>query len=98
MGICPGVLVKTVAGHDKNNFFFIFKEEGEYVYLVDGKSRRCKKPKKKNKKHVKAVFCGESEPGKKLKESGAVTDEEIARLIKCFKREKQEEKTQAVRR
>lgn len=98
MEICAGALVKTLAGHDKNKFFFILKEEGEYVYLADGKSRSCKKPKKKNKKHVAAVFCGESMPGKKLKEDGVVTDEEIARLIKWFKREKQEGKTQAVRR
>lgn len=98
MEICAGALVKALAGHDKNKFFFIFREEGEYVYLVDGKRRMCKKPKKKNKKHVKAVFCGESVPGKKLKENGVVTDEEIARLLKWFKREKQEEKTQVVRR
>ena len=51
MEITTGTIVKSLAGHDKEEVFFILREEGEYVYLVDGKYRTLDKPKKKNRKH-----------------------------------------------
>lgn len=98
MEITTGALVKTLAGHDKDNFFFILREEGEYVYLVDGKHRTLSRPKRKNKKHVEAAACKEDSPGKKIRENQRVTDEELAHFMKCYKREKQLAKTQVVRR
>ena len=53
MEITIGSLVKSLAGHDKDEVFFILKEEVEYVYLVDGKYRTLDKPKKKNRKQKK---------------------------------------------
>ena len=50
MEITIGSLVKSLAGHDKDEVFFILKEEGEYVYLVDGKYRTLAGPKRKNRK------------------------------------------------
>lgn len=47
-----GTIVKSIAGHDQNNFFVILNVENEYVYLVDGKTRTLAKPKKKKKKHI----------------------------------------------
>ena len=47
MEITTGTIVKSLAGHDKEEVFFILREEGEYVYLVDGKYRTLDKPKKK---------------------------------------------------
>lgn len=84
-----GSLVKSVAGHDKDGCFFIIREEGEYIYLVDGKIRRLDCPKKKKKKHVKALLWEEYSPGEKLRENKKVTDEEIKHFIRCFKREEQ---------
>ena len=49
MEITTGTIVKSLAGHDKEEVFFILREEGEYVYLVDGKYRTLDKPKKKNR-------------------------------------------------
>ena len=45
-----GYLVKSLAGHDKERIYVIIKEQGEYVYLADGKYRTMDKPKRKNKK------------------------------------------------
>lgn len=98
MKITTGTLVQTLAGHDKNSVFFILREEGEYVYLVDGTYRPLRKPKRKNRKHVEAVLCGADGPGTKMRENQRVTDEELAHFIKCYKREKQLAKTQVVRR
>ena len=86
MEITTGTIVKSLAGHDKEEVFFILREEGEYVYLVDEKYRTLDKPKKKNRKHVETVSCEMDGPGKKIRENQRVTDEEIARFIKCIKR------------
>lgn len=49
------MLAASKAGHDKNKVYVIIKEEAEYIYLVDGKSRTLEKPKKKNKKHIQLI-------------------------------------------
>mgnify|MGYP002530181303 CR=1 FL=1 len=50
-----GTIIKSIAGHDQNNFFVILNVENEYVYLVDGKTRTLNKPKKKKLKHIQVV-------------------------------------------
>lgn len=84
-----GLLVQSIAGHDKGSYFFIFKEEDEYIYLVDGKYRCLDRPKKKKKKHVKSLVWEKQSPGDKIREKHNVTDEEIKYFIRCFKREEQ---------
>ncbi len=89
MELEPGSLVQSIAGHDKGSYFFIFKEEDEYIYLVDGKYRCLDCPKKKKKKHVKTLIWEKQSPGDKIRENQTVTDEEIKYFIRCFKREEQ---------
>ncbi|MGL5260542.1 MAG: RNA-binding protein [Lachnospiraceae bacterium] len=50
-----GDIVCSNVGHDKGEIYFIFKEETSYVYLVNGKNRCKKNPKKKKKKHVTVI-------------------------------------------
>ncbi len=59
MELTTGAFVKSAAGHDKGGCFFILREEGEYIYLVDGKIRRLNCPKKK-KKACGTPFMGET--------------------------------------
>ncbi|WP_313582000.1 hypothetical protein [Lacrimispora sp.] len=89
MELTTGAFVKSAAGHDKGGYFLILREEGEYIYLVDGKSRRLNCPKKKKKKHVEALLWEKHSPGVKIRENKLVTDEEIKHFIRCFKREEQ---------
>ena len=84
-----GLLVKSTAGHDNGEIFFILREEGEYIYLVDVKIRRLDCPKKKNKKNVIPLLWEKQSPGDKIRENKRVTDEEIKHFIRCFKREDQ---------
>ena len=50
-----GCMALSLAGHDRNKIYLIVGEEEEYVYLADGKTRTCKNPKKKNKKHIQII-------------------------------------------
>lgn len=50
-----GMFAVSMAGHDKGRMYLIVKEEGDSVYLVDGKLRMLENPKKKKKKHLQIV-------------------------------------------
>lgn len=51
-----GNLAKSIAGHDKGEIYMIVREEGEWVYLVNGKNRRIECPKCKRKKHIQPIY------------------------------------------
>ncbi len=52
MRIQIGELVKSIAGHDRGEYFLTIKREGEYLLLCDGKRRKMGCPKKKKEKHL----------------------------------------------
>jgi ribosomal protein L14E/L6E/L27E len=80
-----GMLAASKAGHDKDSVYVIIREDGEYIYVADGKSRTVERPKRKNKKHVQLIKkkrAAESENG--------FTDLEMKRIIKEYLREREE--------
>ena len=50
-----GELATSKAGHDKDGLYMIVGEEGECVYLCDGRLRGVEHPKKKKKKHIQII-------------------------------------------
>ena len=50
-----GELATSKAGHDKNRLYMTVGEEGECVYLCDGRLRGVEHPKKKKKKHIQII-------------------------------------------
>lgn len=50
-----GMFATSRAGHDKDTVYIIVKEEGEYVYVSDGRLKTWENPKKKNKKHIQII-------------------------------------------
>ena len=46
---CPA---RSLAGHDKGEYFSIIAEEGDFAALADGSLRTVAKPKWKKKKHM----------------------------------------------
>ena len=50
-----GEFATSKAGHDKDRLYLIVGEEGEYVYLCDGRLRGVEHPKKKKKKHIQII-------------------------------------------
>lgn len=77
-----GEFVISKAGHDKNAFYVIIKEENEYVYLSDGKYKPLNNLKRKNKKHVQIIHDIDSSIKAKLENSEALNDVDIANAIK----------------
>ena len=71
-----GYLAKSLAGHDKDRVYMIMKEEGEYVFLSDGKIRAIDKPKKKKKKHIQ-VICKEHD-------TADISDADIRKIVREF--------------
>lgn len=43
------------AGHDKDTLYVIVKEDGDFLFLADGKGKTLENPKKKRKKHVQPM-------------------------------------------
>ena len=80
-----GMLASSKAGHDKNTVYVIIKEETEYVYLVDGKTRTIEKPKKKNKRHIQIIKkCPQPEFAQQVR-AGQADDIEVKKIIKQYK-------------
>ncbi len=79
MTYAPGCPARSLAGHDKDQYFIILAEDGEYVTLADGKRRTIAKPKRKKKKHIQAV-------GQPLFSQFPVTDEMIRSQLKSYVR------------
>lgn len=68
-----GELATSKAGHDKDRLYMIVGEEGECVYLCDGRLRGVEHPKKKKKKtYPDHTFfgTGHTDPDHKAESSG----------------------------
>lgn len=89
MDLQIGQIVLSKMGRDKNRFFIIFDiTDDGYVYLIDGKLRKIKKPKKKKIKHIApTMFVSEEIKEKILKKK--LTDAEVAKVIEEFENRKE---------
>lgn len=47
-----GRVAESRAGRDKGRFLLIIGQEGEYLFLADGKLRKLSRPKRKKRRHV----------------------------------------------
>ena len=73
------------AGHDKGTLYMIAAEEGDFVYLTDGRLKSPEQPKKKRRKHIQPVNSFAGEALRKRMESGVIVrPEEIRYAIKQF--------------
>lgn len=80
-----GMLAASKAGHDKDSLYVIIREDGEYIYVADGRVRTVERPKRKNKKHIQLI------KKKRLPEpENGFDDLEIKRIIKEYRREREE--------
>lgn len=56
MNLAKGQLVKSMAGHDKGEYFLVYSiVDDNFVQIVNGKSRKLEKPKLKKIKHLSKI-------------------------------------------
>lgn len=92
MTLQRGDVVQSAAGHDKGDFFLVTQEEGDFVWLADGKSRKLETPKKKRRKHVVSAGLWTHPVTDRLREGAPVLDSEIRRAIAAVRKKFSETK------
>ncbi len=84
-----GRLAFSKAGHDKGRLYLIIRQEGERVWLADGRTRGVLSPKKKNRKHIQPAGQEFSEEEvASFFENPAWADNRIRETIDRFYQEK----------
>ncbi len=74
-------IVRSEAGHDKGACFFVVGEEGEYLRLADGKTRKAAAPKRKKAKHVTFLEESRTPLAEKIRQGESVTDKALRRTL-----------------
>lgn len=93
-----GIFAISKAGHDKGKMYLVLKEEEDYVFLSDGKTRPVENPKKKKKKHIQPVKTRIDEAlSEKIKNAQTIYNEEIKLAIKIRTKTAQNEEVDNVK-
>lgn len=71
-----------MAGRDKDRYFIVLAVEDEqYVAISDGKMRKTDHPKRKKKKHLKALGRSSELIAQKLRDGQRITNNELKTAI-----------------
>ena len=74
MNITAGTVVISRAGHDCGREMLVVRIDGGFLFVADGKERKLEKPKKKNRKHVRATS--------RVIEPAGLTDKSLRRTLR----------------
>ena len=85
MTFLRGDVVRYVAGHDRGDLFLVLREEGDFLWLVDGKCRKLETPKKKRRKHVVSAGVWTHPVAGRLQDGEPVLDSDIRRALAAFR-------------
>ena len=81
MDIAKSEIVRSIAGRDSGELFFVIETEGEYLLLADGRSRRLERPKRKKRKHVEPFGSSETRVAVKIRSGERITNSELRRTL-----------------
>ena len=81
MIVHPGDAVRATAGRDREELFLVLREEGDFLWLVDGKRRKLETPKKKRRKHVVPAGVWTHPVAARVRDGAPVLDSEIRRAL-----------------
>lgn len=81
MDIVKSNIVKSTAGRDEGDLFFVLDIQEEFLLLADGKRRRVENPKRKKCKHVAYVGESHSVVAEKIRSSEKITNSELRKAI-----------------
>ena len=82
-------VVKSTAGRDKEDLFYVIGMDETYLFLANGKDRTLEKPKRKKLRHVQKVLRSETRVAAKLISGDKVLNSELRRDLAYFAREMQ---------
>lgn len=77
-----GYFASSLAGHDKATVYIIMKEDGDNVYLADGRLKTVDNLKKKKKRHIQIIKKQDAVIKSKITNNKTVTNEDIKYAIK----------------
>jgi len=85
MDIHQGEFVYASRGRDAGECFIVISCEENFLYLINGKSRKVSSPKKKNIKHI--CFTGHKDDFviQKLADKAELTNKEVRNSITRYK-------------
>lgn len=69
-----GRIVKSKSGHDAGSFYVVLRVSDGFVWIADGRRRKCEKPKRKNPRHLSQTAIVASE-------EDLQTDKKIRRVL-----------------
>ena len=81
MDIVKSNIVKSTAGRDEGDLFFVLDTQEEFLLLADGKRRRVENPKWKKRKHVSFVGESHSVVAEKIRSSEKITNSELRKAL-----------------
>ncbi len=81
MDIAKSNIVKSIAGRDAGDLFFVLETQGDFLLLADGKRRRVEAPKRKRRKHVVLVSQSDTPLTLKIRSSEKITNSELRKAI-----------------
>ena len=77
-------LARVKAGHDRNQYYVVQSQDEKFVYLVNGTTRTCDRPRKKSYKHVQLVKKLPQEVLEAVNKPGLTENAKAAKLIKAY--------------
>lgn len=78
MELKKGLIVRSMAGRDKGEFFVVIELTENFAFIADGKNRKLENLKKKNQKHLALT-------NSKVDLNKAISNKQIRLALRNFK-------------
>ena len=81
-----GNFVRSAAGRDEGDLFFVLAVQEDFLLLADGKRRKAARPKAKKLRHVRLLHQEFDHPViQKLQQGKPASDRELRQALAAFK-------------
>jgi len=84
MEVRKGDIVQSLNGRDQGRALFVLDLEGDYLLLIDGKSRRIEQPKRKKCKHCQFLAREDSRVSEKIRSGEKVANSEVRKALAVY--------------
>ena len=77
-------VVISLKGRDSGEQFIAISEDENYLYLVNGRSRRVESPKRKKRKHICFQSKIDEATTSRLIQTGKISNSEVRKILSVF--------------